>query len=524
MSRIDLLIAALLSDSLSADERIELISLLKSDENLREKLAAHASTEGWLSVALEDDLQREIRIHATLARLRDCDRETFVAGVRDRVVVLQWKRRILALAAVVTLAFLTVFSWTRISSGSVVATIERQESAVWRSGSFQAEELKAGAQLQLTSGLVELRIADKGRMVLEGPADLEFVSENQSILRQGRVVMRVTEAGHGYRLETPGGSVVDLGTEFGVSVGASGAVETHVLEGQVEATPSGGSKVILNKDDGLRFVNGTSERIAPETGSFYTVLPPQHQKHPSWVHWSFEDAGADEMAGSVSGFEGDFFGMKRLRISPGEKPWSEEAVFGRGLFFDGTGSYAESGFRGIGGKAPRTVCFWVKVPADFSPDEGYGILSWGQFAQDNPGGTWQISVNPAPEDGPIGRLRVGTHRGQVIGSSDLRDAKWHHIAVVMYPGSHPDVGKHVLLYVDGSLDEVSQRALREIDTEVESAEHGVWLGRNVRFTDESARREGKGFFRGGLDEVFIFGAALSSDEVRALMKGNQVPW
>jgi hypothetical protein len=271
-------------------------------------------------------------------------------------------------------------------------------------------------------------------------------------------------------------------------------------------------------------VNGSSERIVSETGSFYTVLPPQHPKRPAWVHWSFDESASAEMTSEVSGFEGDFFGMKLLGIPPGLKPASEAAVFGKGLAFDGVGSFAESGFRGIGGKAPRTVCFWLKVPVDFSPDEGYGILSWGQFAQDNPGGTWQISVNPAPEDGPIGRLRVGTHRGQVIGSSDLRDGQWHHIAVVMYPGSHPDVGKHVLLYVDGSLDEVSQRALREIDTEVESAEHGVWLGRDVSFTSASAHREGKGFFRGGLDEVFIVGAALSSDEVRALMKNNQVPW
>jgi hypothetical protein len=111
----------------------------------------------------------------------------------------------------------------------------------------------------------------------------------------------------------------------------------------------------------------------------------------------------------------------------------------------------------------------------------------------------------------------------VIGSTDLRDGKWHHVAVVMYPGSNPDVGKHVLLYVDGALDEVSQRALREIDTEIGNADHGVWLGRNVSHDGRKDRREDGGFFRGSLDEVFIFGAALSSEEVRQLMKTNQVP-
>lgn len=519
----DRLMAEVLAGSASAEDRERLIEGLKHDEELRRKWASHAAMEGWLGIAMESPETREEQISSTMARLRESDQDAFVTAVRDRVVMLKWKRRLLALAAVATMAFLTVFSWNRLRPVSVIATLERQESAVWKDGSAAPGALSAGSRLQLSGGLVELQIADKGRMILEGPADLQFVSAGHSILRQGRVVMRVTESGHGYRLQTPGGSVVDLGTEFGVSVGASGAVETHVLEGQVEATSAGGSKVILNKDDGLRFANGGSERISSETGSFYTVLPPRHQARPSWVHWSFEGGSDMEVPGRSEGFEGASFSLKLAGLAPGSKPAPEPGVFGGGLSFDGKGSYAESEFKGIGGKAPRTVCFWVKVPTDFSSSEGYGILSWGRFEALNPGGTWQISVNPEAVDGPIGRLRVGAHRGQMIGSTDLRDGKWHHIAVVMYPGSNPDVGKHVLLYVDGALDEVSQRALREIDTEIGNADHGVWLGRNVSHDGRKDRREDGGFFRGSLDEVFIFGAALSSEEVRQLMKTNQVP-
>lgn len=517
------LIAEVLAGSVSGEDQESLIELLKQDGDLRRKWASHAEMEGWLGIAMEAPAFREEQIRSTMDRLQQADHEAFVAGVRDRVEQVRWKRRVLAMAAVATMAFLTVFSWNRLKPVPVIATLERQESAVWKDGSAAPGILAARSRLQLSGGLVELQIADKGRMILEGPADLEFVSAGHSILWQGRVVMRVTESGHGYRLQTPGGSVVDLGTEFGVSVGASGAVETHVLEGQVEATSAGGGKVILNKDDGLRFANGGAERITSGTGSFYTVLPPRHQASPSWVHWSFEGGSDMNVPGRSEGFEGASFSLKLAGLPPGSKPAPEPGVFGGGLSFDGMGSYAESEFKGIGGKAPRTVCFWVKVPADFSPSEGYGILSWGRFEPLNPGGTWQVSINPEAADGPIGRLRVGAHRGQVIGSTDLRDGKWHHIAVVMYPGSHPDVGKHVLLYVDGALDEVSQRALREIDTEIGNAEHGVWLGRNVSHDGRNDRPQSGGFFRGSLDEVFIFGAALSSEEIRQLMETNQVP-
>lgn len=518
------LIAEILSGQADAGAAQELAGHLERDEDLRGQWASHATLEGWLGMALEDPETRERQLSATMERLREVDREGFVTAVRDRVVALRWKRRVMALAAVVLLAFVVALSWTRgPGPASVVATIEREESASWGGGRPASGGLEAGARLVLSGGLVELRIADKGRMVLEGPADLEFVSAGQALLHRGRVVMRVTEAGHGYRLETPGGSVVDLGTEFGVSVGASGAVETHVLEGQVEATPSGGGKVILNKDDGLRFSGRTSERISSETGSFYTVLPPRHSSRPSWVHWSFDQSSGNGMPAEVEGFEAGPCFLELLAERPGRLPVRQPAVFGGGLEFDGAGAYAESEFRGIGGKAPRTVCFWLRVPVDFNPAEGYGILSWGRFESNNPGGTWQVSVNPEAQDGPLGRLRVGAHRGQVVGSTDLRDGRWHHIAVVMYPGSNPDVGKHVLLYVDGVLDEVSRRALREIDTEIGNADHGVWLGRNVSHGIRSDQPRDGGFFRGGLDEVYIFGAALSSDEVRVLMRTNQVP-
>lgn len=210
-------------------------------------------------------------------------------------------------------------------------------------------------------------------------------------------------------------------------------------------------------------------------------------------------------------------------MEEGDPPRATPGVFGSALSFDGKGGYAESNFPGIGGTEPRTVSFWVKVPEDFKVREGFGIVSWGQFAGANYGEVWQISINPLEDDGPIGRLRVGAHGGQIIGDTDLRDGRWHHVAVVLYQAGRPDIGKHVLIYLDGELEPISRRALRELNTRTEDASHGVWLGRNIVYNSSVPGHRHGGFFRGEVDEVFIFSGALTREEVRALKDRNEMP-
>src|SRR5262249_55973492 len=51
----------------------------------------------------------------------------------------------------------------------------------------------------------------------------------------GKLAARVPEAAIGFEIVSPQGKVIDLGTEFGVAVGAGGATEVYVFEGQVRA-------------------------------------------------------------------------------------------------------------------------------------------------------------------------------------------------------------------------------------------------------------------------------------------------
>ncbi len=521
MKREDEDIARLLAGDLDEAKRQALAKKLADDPEGLQTLGGHALIDGLLGVALEDEFSAERRRGKLMEALQLADQDDFLSGVQTKIQRRSWRNRIAAIAAMLVFGIST---WMFVRP-QTVGSVTRLETLTWGGGSplNEGSPIKTGTRLRFESGLVELDMGGRGRMIVEGPADLEFVKSMKSKLHRGRVLMRVTEAGHGYQVETPKGSVIDLGTEFGVSVDDDDRVETHVLSGEVEAIPDGGKKVLLKKDDALLFNGGDGTRFKADGGSFYTELPPQQHGSPQVVHWPLEAVDGNLDRAEISGFGPGSYDMIFQAMDEGGAPARMEGVFGSALAFDGKGSYAESAFRGIGGTEPRTVCFWVKVPQDFNLREGFGVVSWGHFQGPNLGEVWQVSINPLEEEGPIGHLRVGAHGGQIVGTTDLRDDQWHHVAVVLYQGSQPDIGKHVLIYLDGELEPISRRALREVNTEIEKADHGVWLGRNITYTHSRPDYQHGGFFRGAVDEVFIFAGALSQDEIRELMATNGMP-
>jgi len=240
------------------------------------------------------------------------------------------------------------------------------------------------------------------------------------------------------------------------------------------------------------------------------------------LHWSF-----DEGAGDVSVNRGEGLGAPQAKATflaeraGAARPQWISGQFGSGISFSGKDDFVECEFPGIPGGEPRTVAFWVKVPRDSTTAEGFGIVNWGTH---KPGLAWQISVNPNKGEGPVGRLRLGVRDGWVVGTTDLRDDRWHHCAVVMYGGHRPDSATHILLYVDGELEPAARKAVREIRTEINSAEaHNMWLGRNLAYSGPGAGYSFGRYFRGSVDEVFVFNAALDRDQIRSLMKSNRLP-
>ncbi|MCC6494574.1 MAG: FecR domain-containing protein [Pirellulales bacterium] len=107
-------------------------------------------------------------------------------------------------------------------------------------------QVRAGQVLALDLGSVELTYRNGTTLLLTGPSQF-ILSDNGGSLRRGELKAHVTQAGHGFTIETPHGRIVDRGTEFGVVVDDFGVSEVNVIEGRVEAFPVGVAGPLANR-------------------------------------------------------------------------------------------------------------------------------------------------------------------------------------------------------------------------------------------------------------------------------------
>ena len=372
----------------------------------------------------------------------------------------------------------------------------------------------------LKEGYTELTLSNGVQLTLEAPVELNFENPDLIHLYKGNLVANVPEQAIGFTVLTPSSEIVDLGTEFAVGVSDSGASEVHVMQGEVKARPLKEKQFVnLFKDDARAFsAEQQMSIIESDPMRFRRALPGQSAEDPNFLHWSFDDRETITSA-SGKGFEVENFSGELKAFKNGEGPQYENGQFGSALFFNGKDAYVETAFKGIGGNEPRTVAFWAKVPEDFTINNGYGMISWGLHRK---GKAWQISSNPLKREGSLGRIRIGTMNASVVGETDLRDHRWHHIAIVMYGGSDVDTSTHILLYIDGQLENTSHKAVHKIDTILDNKKsRPLIFGRNMAFDYDNKQIRDK-FFRGWLDEIFIFDAALDQEKIQNLMNNNSL--
>ena len=116
-----------------------------------------------------------------------------------------------------------------------VATVVDSLEAAWKSNSQSTSRGTAllPGTYSLTQGVVQLQFANGARLLVEGPADVELISGERAKLNSGRVVANIPKEAVGFTLISDAATFVDLGTEFGVEVTASGDALVTVLDGEV---------------------------------------------------------------------------------------------------------------------------------------------------------------------------------------------------------------------------------------------------------------------------------------------------
>lgn len=117
-----------------------------------------------------------------------------------------------------------------------VATLAQAADCVWEGEPRRAGSRLLPGELRLKRGLARLHIDGGPDLLLEGPAILRIDSRSAATVLRGKVVFRADDTAAPFDLHTPTSTLMDLGTEYAVVVGAEGE-EVHVFDGEVRRLP-----------------------------------------------------------------------------------------------------------------------------------------------------------------------------------------------------------------------------------------------------------------------------------------------
>lgn len=124
------------------------------------------------------------------------------------------------------------------AAGRVAAYLGRTTDCVWNGPPWdEGSPLTVGSQVSLAAGVAEVIFDNGARVKALGPCELFMDDAQACSLRVGNASVYVPESAFGFKVVTPSGIVVDLGTEFGVAVDQAGSSEVHVFQGEVAFQP-----------------------------------------------------------------------------------------------------------------------------------------------------------------------------------------------------------------------------------------------------------------------------------------------
>ena len=256
MSDPDVLIQRYVEGVLSASEAEELHALLSARPELGTQLLRHLEMDAMLR-ASQDLATNSLRPPLLLPRRRFT--VTALAGVA-------------AVAACVTLTISWVGSMIlkganedQEETTASVAVLTRGVNLVWESVVITPGTPLSPGWLKLKSGIAQIEFYQGARVMLEGPAEFELVSSGEANCTRGKLSAQVPPQAVGFRINTPKGTIVDLGTEFGLDVNA-GSAEVHVFKGEVEVHSPATAMQELKEGQALSFADASTPMAADPAG------------------------------------------------------------------------------------------------------------------------------------------------------------------------------------------------------------------------------------------------------------------
>ncbi|MEZ5385546.1 MAG: LamG-like jellyroll fold domain-containing protein [Prosthecobacter sp.] len=497
----DTLIQHYLEGSLSDAEAVTLHELLLSQPELGERLLQHFDMDAML---------RATKPLATsgIARPVLLPKRRFTFATMSSVA---------AIAACFTLlGAWIVLPWLESNAEETtasVAVLTRGVNMEWESAEIAPGTPLSPGLLKLKSGVAQIEFYQGARVSIEGPAELRLISSGEATCTSGKLSASVPPQAKGFRINTPKGTIVDLGTEFGLDVSAAGA-EVHVFKGEVELHRESEAMKSLTEGQAMAFT-AQSPLLQADAASFAslndldarTVMSQRSQ----FQQWQAASAQRNTATGLRLRF--DFQDDEAARSL-------ENHAVGRADIEDGsivgaswtTGRWPGKGaleFRNVSDRVrlsvpdelkALTMAVWVRVNGlDRAFNSLFMSEGWGDRKVH-----WQITREGKIRLGVagIGKQRHTDYDSPVFFTPE-RFGRWMHLAVVFDPAS-----SRVSHFANGEL--LASLPIREpAPLKLGIAELGNW---------SDGHKNGSVAIRhlsGAMDEFALWDRALTTEEIAA---------
>lgn len=380
-------------------------------------------------------------------------------------------------------------------------------------------ELQQGSVIAVASGTVSLTTDSGARLIVQGPARVSFPSFDRPVLEKGWLWVDSGAGGARLRIQTPEGTLENIGTRFGVRVRQGAPSELHLLEGEIEMRWKSGvaptrfkasdeARALASKasEEGLPLAPdpfpGVEEMLRSDAGYLTTVMG----QSPVGC-WRLEGEDPREVPNEVAGGALGLYSRGVQPAAPGVRPvdgWHGFAPGNRAVFF--TGAIDDSvvyNLDGPGGVSPveGAVAFWFRREPGLDRPEVLWFAGLPQGAGLGPVDQMQAFLSDE------GRLQFFIEEGRydVLLSSprSAADGAWHH-AVATWNLDR------VELYLDGQL--VSR------DEEYRKADGPRFKGIDVRLGKTGSGTHSKNGrdlmpFHGWIDELALWSRMLTPGEI-----------
>ena len=383
-----------------------------------------------------------------------------------------------------------------------------------------------------SSGIAVIDFFCGATLVVEGPAQLDVISDWAVSVKNGRIEATVPPAAQGFTVKAAGTDIIDLGTRFALDM-SEGKAQVAVIDGEVllrgkqfdDDLLQAGQQTSLDREA----VDSDLLSRIPQLNAIEQQSTDDRKKQYSAYRHFMKELAADPRLIALFPAERDFTGRRYPNIaetnyaSAGQLLGPVETVPGRfekesvGVLMSRPGSRIRTKINGT--FSAYTFSCWAKINSlkhEYNAlflSDGYengephwqirhdGKLMFSVMVDDSQ----KLFYSTGPNSPPI--QDKGLHHVYFSESfwTPSMTAQWVHLAAVYDPAS-----RSVTHYVNGTVtcrEEIKDEFV--IDTlQIGAAEIGNW-GQPFRKTPDFSVRN----LDGVIDEMIILNAALSSDEI-----------